>query len=171
MSSGPAVRVAAALAVPVLASCSGPLDLPRPSFAAPPSARVPVAQGEASAVVCGDLVSAYRRRHGLNEVVVDPTLQRAAQAQADAMASANQLSHTVAGPLPARLAAVHARGSASVENVSAGYADLRAALGGWRRSPAHDANLLYGPMHRIGVAAASAPGTRYKTFWALVMTN
>lgn len=161
-----APRLAAALAAAALAACSGPLDLPRPSLDAHPSAALPVDQGEASA-----LVSTYRRSRGLGAVAVDPALQRAAQAQADAMASANQLSHTVAGLLPSRLAAVHAGGGASVENVSAGYADLRAALGGWRRSPPHDANLLYAPMRRIGVAAATAPGTRFKTFWALVMTN
>jgi len=42
---------------------------------------------------------------------------------------------------------------------------------GWERSPRHNDNLLYRPIRRIGIAAASAPGTRYKTFWALVMTD
>ncbi len=127
---------------------------------------LPVDQSQASA-----LVSDYRKSHGLAAVETDPDLRKVAQAQADAMASANVLSHTVAGSLPERLDAVHASRRASVENVSAGYADLQAALGGWRRSPPHNANLLYGPLRRIGVAAATAPGTRYKTFWALVMTN
>ena len=116
-------------------------------------------------------MSEYRKAHGLSAVSRDPALQRVAQAQADAMASANQLSHTVDGSLPDRLGRVGRRRVASVENVSAGYGSLDAALGGWRSSAAHNANLLYGPMRRIGVAGAAAPGTRYKTYWALVMTN
>ncbi len=127
---------------------------------------LPVDQAEASV-----LVSDYRRQHGLTSVGTDTALQRVAQAQADAMASANQLSHTVAGSLPTRLAVFGRSRGASVENVSAGYASLSDALAGWRRSAPHNANLVYAPMRRIGVAAASAPGTRYKTFWALVMTD
>ncbi len=127
---------------------------------------MPVDQGQASG-----LVSDYRKQHGLAAVASDAALRQVAQAQADAMASANLLSHTVAGSLPERLAVVKRSRGASTENVSAGYSDLAAALAGWRRSPPHNANLLYGPMRRIGVAAASAPGTRYKTYWALVMTD
>jgi hypothetical protein len=148
----------------LLAACAGqapPLPEERHSFGP-----LPVDQGEA-----GALVSDYRRAHGLGAVSADADLQRVAQAQADAMASANLLSHSVAGSLPDRLSVYGASRRAAVENVSAGYADLAAALGGWRRSPPHNANLLFTPMRRIGVAAASAPGTRYKTFWALVMTN
>lgn len=165
------VRVAAArlpvwaLGASLLTGCAGPVR-PEPSAVPRPVVAVPVDQGEA-----GALVSAYRASRGLGPVAVDADLRRAAQAQVDAMASANQLSHTVAGALPARLAAVQAGGRTSVENVSAGYPDLKAALAGWRRSAAHDANLLFRPVRRIGVAAAVAPGTRYKTFWALVMTD
>ena len=89
---------------------------------------------------------------------IDADLRRAAQAQADAMASADLLSHTVAGSLPARLAAVQAGGRTSVENVSAGYPDLKAALAGWRRSAAHDANLLFRPMRRPRPRPARATG-------------
>lgn len=116
-------------------------------------------------------ISAYRRAHGRSEVALDPALQAVAQRQAEAMARADLLSHTVDGALPHRLAQGGADRSAAVENVSAGYATLDAALLGWRRSPAHDANLLFAPMRRMGIAAATAPGTRFKTFWSLVMTN
>ena len=116
-------------------------------------------------------VSAYRASHSLTPVTVDPALQRVAQAQASAMASANLLSHEVDGPLPRRLGHIGRERRAAVENVSAGYATMDAALGGWQRSPAHNANLLFAPMRRVGIAAAAAPGTRYKTFWALVMTD
>ena len=151
-------------AVGLLAACSGSGPLLRTEHG-------PIAELDVSQAQAGALVSAYRQDHRLGTVTLDPVLQRVAQAQADAMASANELSHTVAGPLPSRLAPFGRGRGASVENVSAGYPDFAAALGGWRRSPHHNENLLYPPMRRIGVAGAAAPGTRYKTFWALVMTD
>ena len=122
-------------------------------------------------VAISQRLSAYRRSHDLAPVTLDPTLIALAQAQADAMAGADKLSHDIAGSLDHRLnAARHAKGYA-VENVSAGYATADAALAGWERSAPHNANLLYGPMRHMGIAAAEAPGTRFKTFWALVMTD
>ena len=117
------------------------------------------------------VVSAYRATHGLPELALDPDLGRVAQRQADAMARADRLSHEVAGKLPDRLAALDVKRGAMAENVSAGYAGVERAVAGWERSPAHNANLLFKPLRRMGIAAASAPGTRYGTFWALVMTD
>ncbi len=116
-------------------------------------------------------IAVYRQAHGLGAVEVDPALTRVAQRQADAMARANQLSHTVAGALSVRVSAEGVRRGAEAENVSAGYPSFDRALLGWQHSAGHNANLLYRPIRRIGIAAASAPGTRYKTFWALVMTD
>ena len=94
-----------------------------------------------------------------------------AQSQASAMASNNHLSHEIAGSLDHRLNAAHHAKGWAVENVSAGYADADAALGGWERSPPHNLNLLDRKMRRMGIAAADAPGTRFKTYWALMMTD
>ena len=116
-------------------------------------------------------VCAYRHAHGLSEVAIDPALMALAQSQANAMARADHLSHEVAGSLDHRLNAAHHAKGYAVENVSAGYADADAALGGWQRSPGHNANLLDVRMRRMGIAAADAPGTRFKTYWALMMTD
>lgn len=118
-----------------------------------------------------DQISAYRRSRGLPAVVVDAGLVAMAQSQADAMASSDQLSHDVGGNLVQRLAAAHRPTGAAVENVSAGYASIGEALDGWRRSAMHDANLRDPRMRRMGIAAALAPSTHYKRFWALVMTE
>jgi uncharacterized protein YkwD len=166
LSRGGRSALALAVAGLGLAGCS---DLPLPSFApAERHAARPVAVDEAATAAW---ITAYRRSHGLSPVAVDPALQRVAQAQADAMATANQLSHTVAGTLPHRLGPIAAVRHAYIENVSAGYASMASALAGWQHSPGHDANLLFAPMRRVGIAAASAPDTRYGTFWSLVMTD
>lgn len=116
-------------------------------------------------------ISDYRATHGLSPVTLDPGLMVLAQAQARAMADRNELSHEVSGSLDRRLnAARHAKGWA-VENVSAGYATADAALAGWQRSPGHNANLLDRHMRHMGIAVADAPGTRFKTYWALMMTD
>lgn len=117
------------------------------------------------------MIASYREAHGLGAVDLDPALVRVARRQADGMARANRLGHAVSGDLSARLAAEGLTPRAEAENVSAGYPNFERALLGWERSPRHNDNLLYRPIRRIGIAAASAPGTRYKTFWALVMTD
>ena len=116
-------------------------------------------------------ISAYRQAHGLSAVTVDPALMALAQSQANAMASANHLSHEIAGSLDHRLNASHHPKGYAVENVSAGYANADAAIAGWQRSPGHNANLLDTKMRRMGIAAADAPDTRFKTYWALMMTD
>ncbi len=116
-------------------------------------------------------VSAYRHALGLPAVRVDPTLVALAQQQADAMARADTLGHEVAGSLSARLRAAGRPDGYAVENVSAGYPTLEAALAGWRHSPGHDANLRDPHMRRLGIAATRAADTRYKTFWSLDMTD
>jgi uncharacterized protein YkwD len=117
------------------------------------------------------MISEYRREHALSAVQPDPALQKFAQAQADAMAARDLLSHEVEGNLVRRLEAANLRQRTAVENVSAGYFSLADVMGGWRRSPGHNANLLDPQMRRMGIATAYAPGTRYKVYWALVMTN
>jgi uncharacterized protein YkwD len=116
-------------------------------------------------------ISAYRETHHLTPVAIDPGLMQFAQAQANAMASADHLSHEIAGSFNERLNAANRRKAIAVENVSAGYATADAVFGGWQRSPPHNANLLSNHMHRMGIAVADAPGTRFKTYWALVMTD
>ncbi len=159
----PGLRSAGLLVALGLGGCVG-----LPSFETARHPTKPVAVDASKALV---VISTYRKTHGQSAVSLDPALARVAQRQADAMASADELSHTVDGALPQRLAAGGADRSAAVENVSAGYDTLDSAVASWRQSPAHNANLLSGPMRRMGIAAARAPTTRFKTFWALVMTN
>ena len=166
-----ALFVATSLA---LAGCAPPQpSVPAPT--APPlemSARERAAKDvHADPAAAAELISRYREAHGLSGVQPDPALQRLAQAQADAMAAKNLLSHEVAGTLTQRFDAAHLAQKTAVENVSAGYFSLADALTGWRNSPGHNANLLAQGMRHMGIATAYAPGTRYLTFWALDMSN
>ena len=118
-----------------------------------------------------DVISVYRRNKGLQTVYVDTALQEVARARVAAMAKANAVSQAAGGPLKARLAAAKVQQSTAVENVSAGYHTMAEAFAGWRQSPFHDANMLNPKVRRIGIATAYVPGSKYKVFWSLVLTD
>ena len=130
---------------------------------------------DASAVVDSDaaraMISLYRANKGLGSVVVDPGLQRVAEAQASAMAADGKISHEAHGSLTARLNAAGYGKNVAVENVSAGYHTLAEAFSGWRDSPPHNRNMLDSKMRRMGIATAYRADAKYKVFWALVMTD
>lgn len=163
-----ALAVAAGLALAGCASAPPPPRLPegQPGFyvnLASAGARVDVAAAR-------DMISLYRRNQGLGPLTLDPKLQQAAQAQADAMARAGQVSHGP-GSLPSRLGRFGIDPGRATENVSAGYYTVAEAFSGWRDSRPHNANMLNPHMKRMGIATAYAPGTKYKVYWALVMTD
>jgi uncharacterized protein YkwD len=153
-----------------LAGCNVPEG---PTVSAEPPQRHALATGPAvlDENIARQLISLYRRDHGLAEVAVDPLLQKAAQFQANAMAEAGKLDHNVKGSFVKRIADAGRPKGYAVENVSAGYKDFEAALDGWRRSKLHNENLLEPHMRRMGVATAYAPDARYKVFWALIMSD
>ena len=154
-----------------LAGCN-PAE-PGPTVSSEPPQRHALAEGGAALDenVARELISLYRKANGLPEVACDPALQKAAQFQANAMAEAGRLDHTVKAPFLKRIAATGRGKGYAVENVSAGYKSFEAALAGWRRSKLHNENLLEPHMRRMGVATAYAPDARYKVFWALILSD
>jgi len=123
----------------------------------------------AGAVVDGsmarDMIGAYRRNNGLGALTLDPDLQAAAQAEADAMAAADKPSS--AERFKNRLSS--AGFAAPAANLSAGYHTLAEAFSGWRESPQHNRVLLDPKATRIGIATSYTPNSKYKVYWALVV--
>lgn len=159
--------VLAAAPLMLLASCAEP---PAPSATGLyQSMMAPGARLDAEAA--RKMISLYRSNHGLVPLAIDPGLMAEAQRQAAAMAAADKLSHEVRGSLTDRLDNDGFEKQAAVENVSAGYDTISEVFSGWRQSPPHNANMLSPGMRRMGIAAVYNPRTRYKIFWALVMTN
>ena len=150
-----------------LAGCSTPEP---PARAAPvlgmydnlarPNARI-------DAETAVDMISAYRRNHGLKPLVLDPALARIAASEAEAMAAAAKAAS--ADAVKAKGAAAGFRAPAA--NLSAGYQTFAEAFSGWRESPAHDRVMLDRTATRMGIAAAYAPGTKYRVFWTLVVAD
>jgi len=130
-----------------------------------PAERVSTKTGDARAA--GAIVSQYRTANGLSPVVVDPTLNGAAEVQARAVAQAGSLSH---GEFASRMASFGING-VSAENLVAGSRTVDQAMARWKASPGHNRNLLMPEARRIGIAYASSPGAGYEHYWALVLAQ
>jgi uncharacterized protein YkwD len=118
------------------------------------------------------LVSTFRAANGLGPVGVDSRLMQTASAQARAMGERDRIGHRVGGPLPRRLAAAGYDWGATTENLGAGYRDLDDVMAGWKASGEHRKNMLNPLVTEIGIAAvATPPGSRKRTYWALVLAT
>lgn len=140
---------------------------PRQSSQRAPSFYASMAQADAvvDAAMARDMIGAYRRNNGLGPLILDPELQAAAQAEADAMALADKPSSAEA--FKGRLSSVGF--AAPAANLSAGYHTLAEAFSGWRESPQHNRVLLDPKATRIGIATAYTPNSKYKVYWALAV--
>ena len=116
-----------------------------------------------------DMISRYRREHGLSTVKSDPQLTAIAQRQAKAMAASGIMDHNVAGPFASRISEAHL-GMAS-ENIAAGTKTWAETFRIWQNSPSHNANLLQYHADSVGIAVARNDQTRHKTFWAMVIAE
>jgi uncharacterized protein YkwD len=116
-----------------------------------------------------EMISRYRREHGLSVVKIDPQLTAIAERQAKAMAASGTMDHDVAGPFSSRIAG--ARTGMAAENIAAGTSTWADTFRMWQRSPGHNANLLLAKADSVGVAFARNEQTRYKTFWAMVIAD
>lgn len=114
-------------------------------------------------------INSFRRANGLPAVKTDGALMALAQRHASAMARAGTISHDIGGSFSSRVSGL--RRTQAAENVAAGHASFATTLQQWIDSSGHRQNLLMRGATRVGVASASNPASRYKTFWALIITN
>ena len=113
------------------------------------------------------MISQYRREHGLSAVKTNTKLTAVATRQAEAMAAAGVLDHSVAGSFASRIAGANTDSAA--ENIAAGTKTWADTLRIWKASPGHNANLLRADADSLGVAVAYNENTRYKAYWAMVI--
>jgi hypothetical protein len=115
-----------------------------------------------------ELISSFRLKNGEVRVVRDPTLDRIAMEQAQAMAAKGVLSHDALGPFTRRVEP--ARAGRAAENIAFGYDSFEKTLGQWIDSSGHRKNLLLHNASRVGIASAKdASGKR--TYWAMLIAG
>ena len=103
------------------------------------------------------LINEYRSQHRLDRLTSAAVLEQVADVHSRDMAQARRPSH---GGFRERFRQVD--GAICVENVAAHFDTPEALFEGWRRSPAHERNLLEPRIVRMGLAARD----RYVTFFA-----
>ena len=59
----------------------------------------------------------------------------------------------------------------ATENVGAADRSVADSINAWIRSPHHRENMLMKEAKYMGMIRASAPGSRYRTYWALILTS
>lgn len=152
-----------------LAGCTATMDAPRqPAF----YDNLARAEAHVNVNAAASLLSDYRQKNGLPRVEIDQRLVEMAEAQAKDMARRNQLTHDPGGRnFNKRLAASGFNAQRAAENIGAGYHTLAEAFSGWRDSPSHNKNMLLRGATKMGIAAAYAPNSKYKVFWALVLAE
>jgi uncharacterized protein YkwD len=159
------------LAAAMVVACAGG-DRDPPTSGEPTFYRSMAAAGaQVDAGAAASMISGYRKNNGLGAVSVDPGLMKMAADQANAMAARDKLDHDVGRSFSQRIAGSGYDAKAAYENVGAGYHTLAEAFSGWRGSPGHRANMLQRNVTHIGIAAAYAPRSKYKVFWALVLAS
>ena len=120
-----------------------------------------------------NILNAYRNKHGLSLLTLSDKLIAAAQEQANAMAAADKVSHTLGRDrtLIKRLNKANYEPDIAVENISAGYWTLAEAFSGWRDSRGHNANMLRKSVTEMGIATSYRPNAKYKVFWTLILAK
>jgi uncharacterized protein YkwD len=130
------------------------------------------AEAQLNVNAAASLLSDYRRKNGLPPVEIDARLVEMAEAQAQAMAKRNQVTHDPGGKnFNRRLTASGFNAKGAAENIGAGYHTLAEAFSGWRDSPSHNKNMLLSGATKMGIATAYVPNSKYKVFWALVLAE
>src|SRR3954468_16314375 len=115
-----------------------------------------------------ELISSFRLKNGEVRVVRDPTLDRIAMEQAQAMAAKGVLSHDALGPFTRRVEP--ARAGRAAENIAYGYDSFEKTLGQWIDSSGHRKNLLLHNASRVGIASAKDASGKH-TYWAMVIAG
>ena len=119
------------------------------------------------------ILSAYRKSHGRDSLRLDPKLTRIAADHALRMATTDKLAHVVRGEgsFARRLRDGGFDAAVASENIGGGYNNLAEAFAGWRRSREHNKNMLRPDVTLMGIARADASGSKYGTYWSLVLAR
>ncbi|MGF1649071.1 MAG: CAP domain-containing protein [Hyphomicrobiaceae bacterium] len=116
-------------------------------------------------------INDYRKRNGLKPLKLDAQLTEAAKSHSRDLAKWDRISHYGSdGSNPwDRVKRVGFKAKLAAENVGTGQANFDEVLEGWRKSEGHNKNLLLPDATHMGIALVTAPETKFKTFWTLVL--
>ncbi len=118
-------------------------------------------------------LNAYRARHGLGPVTIEPRLIEASRIHADDLAKAGIISHngTDGSTHGDRAHRVGYNFLIAGENVATGQKSWKQVFKAWQDSPGHNENLLRPDVSEFGIALVYEPRTTYSTYWAMLVAE
>jgi hypothetical protein len=116
-----------------------------------------------------EMISQYRREHGLSAVKTDAQLTAVAERQAKAMAASGVMDHSVAGSFSSRVSSAHL--GIAAENIAAGTKTWAETFRMWQTSPGSQRQPFAIPSRQHWGRRRRNDQTRYKTFWAMVIAE
>ena len=124
-----------------------------------------------NAEMARDVINAYRKKHGLKLLKLNPELTEAAKAHSRDLAKWDRISHYGSdGSNPwDRVKRTGYNARLTAENVGTGQIDFNEVMRGWEESPGHNKNLLTPDAEHMGIALAQDPKSEFKSFWTLVI--
>ena len=137
------------------------------TFVSPEYAAKPVQPLDPQAALAA--INEFRAKNGLNPLVLDERLSRAAAMQSQAQAARSWIGHDGADGSTPKARALRAGYHAKIasENVAAGQKSFSDVLHFWEESSGHRENLLRPNVTAIGVAMAKDNNGR--PYWTLVL--
>ncbi|KZL02852.1 MULTISPECIES: CAP domain-containing protein [unclassified Pseudovibrio] len=115
--------------------------------------------------------NAWRATHSLPPIKLDPHLSEVSQDMADHIARLDSLKtrrHS-SSSLISRTQTNGYKSFAGAENLGAGYANISAAMTGWKTSPDHNKNLLNKNVTHMGIARTNRADGTYRNFWVMTL--
>lgn len=117
------------------------------------------------------LVNKERKAQGLEAVVMDEKLQKAANARAKELVEAFSHTRPNGESCFSIFKTYDITYRACGENIAAGQKDAAAVMNSWMHSEGHRKNILTSSYGKIGVGLYRKPGTQYEYYWVQMFTN
>ncbi len=120
------------------------------------------------------LINEYRQTNGVGPLTLSDTLSVSSERHSEDMATYNFFAHDTvkssyyrAGSQPwDRMAAEgYNYNTFKGENIATGYETAEEVIEGWRESPSHNAAMLDGNYHAIGIGRVYLPGPKHDWYW------
>ena len=114
------------------------------------------------------LINDYRAENGVGPLLIDPSIQAAAEWMSNDMAVNNYFGHTDSlgrSPWTRMCDFGYCYITAKGENIAAGYSSAQSVFNAWRDSRDHDRNMLNDSFKVMGIGRVVVPGSSYGTYW------
>jgi len=135
---------------------------------AQPSASTASASLDAEEQLFASLINQYRQQNGLNTLMIDASLQDAAEWMSTDMGVNNYFSHTDSlgrDPFVRMNAFGYDYNTWKGENIAAGTSSAQVAFDLWKASSSHNANMLNPNFKVMGIARDDTPDSDYGWYW------